>query len=356
MEHSKFQHGGNIFEIAKQNHVPPQEILDLSSNLSPATPTVVHLLTKNQDFLSYLPEVYSNSLKNKLSTFYQIASDELIIGAGTTELIQWICYCFQRKKILIPQPTYADYQKYAEAFECEIQLFSIEQSLNKFTIFLEKFIQQAKTVDVTFLCNPNNPTGSVLSKNKIRKILTSCPNTLVIIDESYLPFLPDEQDYSMLKENYPNLVVLRSMSKIFALPGLRTGWLFTKNQFILKKIQQVISPWSVNSLAQKIAEELFGYEYKTIAIQIQNTKTIFLEKIKQFISWLTPFESSANFVLFACQKFTAQEIYSHCAQYNLLIRDCSNFYPLTNQFIRIAIKSPENMDYAIQVLQKLDQK
>ena len=173
-----------------------------------------------------------------------------------------------------------------------------------------------------------------------------------MIDESYLPFVPSEERYSMVGVNAPNLVVLRSMSKVFAIPGLRVGWLFSSNEALVQKLRNFLSPWSVNTLAQRVAEKLIAYDDPELVRRIQHTKQKFLQQIAAF-GWLVPFPGQANFVLLKSLRYPAEALYDYFAQHKILIRNCDNFRGLDRSFIRISIKAEANMQEAIRVLAKL---
>ena len=352
MQNQKYAHGGDIFGVARKYGVSPPDIIDLSSNVSYAIPAIVeNILKNNADAIRHLPEPHSETLRQQLADHYQFAKPHLLCGAGTTELLQGLAYVYASQTALIVQPTYSEYEKYAGLFGCKIIHQLLEEKEN-FCFNVEQFCPLASRAQIVFLCNPNNPTGVLIDRETIAFLLLRFPQTLFVIDESYLPFVPSGNRYSILGVNAPNLVVLRSMSKIFAIPGLRVGWLFSSNAALVEKLRNFISPWSVNTLAQQVAEKLIAFEDPGLVRRIQHTKQKFLQQIAS-IEWLTPFPSETNFVLLKSHRYSSDVLYDYFAQHQILIRNCDNFMGLDQSHIRISIKEDASMQEAIRVFSQL---
>ncbi len=352
MTHFKYTHGGDIFGIARQLGVEPSEIIDLSSNISYRAPDFIYkLLQHHLEAVHHLPEPYSQSLLQQLAEQYQLPPSHFICGAGTTELLQWLGYCYASKTVLIVQPTYSDYERCTSCYGCKINYLILEEE-HDFGFNVETFCKLATNAQVVFLCNPNNPTGILLEREVIAYLVRRFPDTLFVVDESYLPFVETNTPFTLVGLDLPNLVVLRSMSKIFAISGLRVGWLFSPNLALNEKIRDLMSPWSVNSLAQLVAKELVGANTADLARQIQRTKTEFIKEIVP-IPGIQPFPGETNFVLIKSHQHTSHEIYDTFAQQKILIRDCSNFVGLDHSFIRISVKEESSMQLAVSVFKQL---
>ncbi len=352
MRNQKYQHGGDIFGIARQHGVSPGEILDLSSNISYTLPDFVEeTLSKNIDAIRHLPEPYSETLLARLAEHHRMPRSRLLCGAGTTELLQGLGYCYAAQTALIVQPTYSEYEKYAELFGFQI-IHQVLEETEDFCFNVERFCQLATEAKIVFLCNPNNPTGQVIDREILAYLLQRFRETLFVIDESYMPFVQSEDLYSMVGVDALNLVVLRSFSKIFAIPGLRIGWLFSSNTDLIEKLKNFISPWSVNILAQKVAEKLVGFENQTLVRQIHHIKQKFLQQISA-LSGFSAFPSETNFVLLKSHQHTSDALFEHFARQQILIRNCDNFVGLDPSYIRISIKEEKSMWEAAQVFSQL---
>lgn len=355
MPPQKYQHGGDVFQLAQAHGVETSQIVDLSSNIAFVAPEFVsHFLQENLASVHRLPEPHSPSLQKKLAEHHQISSNSLLCGAGTTELIQGLCHAFASQPVLIVQPTYSDYERCAALHQCQIAHHILEEK-NDFSLNVEKFCQAVDSASVVFLCHPNNPTGTCLGKEQLVGWVKKFSGTTFVIDESYLPFVVDGESLSMLGEPFPNVVVLRSFSKIYAIPGMRVGWLYSANQGLVQQLGHYVSPWSVNSLAQALAKALVGVSVESTVAQIQATKQHFLAKIAP-LAWLRAYPSEANFVLLKSHRLCAQALHDFFSKHRILIRDCSNFVGLDASFIRLSVKDSKSMEKAIDLFYQLDGK
>ncbi|MBW1821970.1 MAG: histidinol-phosphate aminotransferase family protein, partial [Deltaproteobacteria bacterium] len=198
--------------------------------------------------------------------------------------------------------------------------------------------------DTVFICNPNNPTGTLISAQKIKMICLSFPNSNFIIDESYLSFVEAGDKGSMKGSDLSNLIVLNSMSKIFRIPGLRVGFLIA-SKGIINKFNRFMLPWNVNSLAQAAVSYLM-----TQKIEIDS----FLEQTREFVKnqsekltktlestgQIKVIPSTTVFLLAKLpDNLNSDKVCEHLLQNRILVRNCSNFKDLSEQFIRISLKT-----------------
>jgi threonine-phosphate decarboxylase len=213
-------------------------------------------------------------------------------------------------------------------------------------------------VDAVFICNPNNPTGSLISPDELKSLCRSYPGTYFIIDESYLPFIPDGDAFSLRKLDAGNLMVLSSISKIFAVPGLRIGFVISHAE-IIKKFQRFLQPWSVNSLAQLAVRYLMSNKDVVDAFiekthrHIRTERHRFLNAARDF-SDIHLFPSTTNFILAQLPyDLQAEDVINKLALDKILIRNCHNFNGLSNRFIRITLKTPEANNILAAKLSKI---
>lgn len=352
MPNHQYTHGGNVFNLAQQLNVSPFDIVDLSSNIAPHTLALVEtLLQQYSSYSRFLPEPYSKTLVQSLADYYGFPPECYIVGAGTTELLQWIFYSVRQQTALLIEPTYSDYRKYANLYGLKIRTLQLSET-NNFVFQPEVAQTYLSSCQLAVVCNPNNPTGTFIPKSVLQNLFNQFPDILFVVDESYMPFF-ENHEYSLLDTSFKNVVVLRSLSKIFAIPGLRLGWLFSQNQTLIDKLHQGLSPWNINSIAQKLAEHLITYDTTSIQKELNSIKQDYIKEIGQF-SWLHLYPSVTNFVLCRSDRYTSQELFTRCSQQKVLIRDCSNFHGLDHTFIRFAIKQREAMDQFVTILKQLD--
>jgi threonine-phosphate decarboxylase len=344
-------HGGNIWCVSEKYHIPLEEVIDFSVSINPlgTSKKVVKSICDNVHLVRNYPPPNAEPLIQKLARYVGAKSNNIVIGNGTTELIHTFTDVFleKGKMTVMPAPTFGEY-KVATLKNGGQPAFLKCSSETGFLIDLAKFAELLSgDTKIAFLCNPNSPTGTLLSKEAIVRFvsLAAKKNVLVFIDEAYNEFVEDGNLYSMVDcvNRFNNLFVLRALTKFFGLAGLRIGFGVACPEMIelLKKAQV---PWTVNSLAMFAAEEAvedtdFINKSKTFALRSKKQ----LQRLLQEIPWLKVYPSEANF--FLCEikapNFTSTQLKETLEQKGLLIRDCSNFEGLNNKFFRVAVKRPQ---------------
>lgn len=351
-------HGGNIYQLAGQLGCEPADISDMSANVNPLgpMPALVTFLKKEIQAISSLPEVNAGEIVRSFSRFYHVDPGQVMAGNGTTELIYLIPRAINPGKTLVVGPTYADYRD-----SCTINRVPCDQWTSKEThVFvpdLDAVKKAARLADLVFLCNPNNPTGAMVSRQDLTALCRSLPDTLFVIDESYLPFVPEPEDVTLIGAGLPNVMILNSMSKAFRIPGLRIGFV-SAPKTILKKLTPYALPWSVNGMAQKAVSWLMNHA-NAVNRFLEQTRSLVASERGTFIARLEKetrircFPSVTSYVLMALPRgLDAPTVWKDMAQNRILIRDCSNFTGLSERFIRISLKKePENRKAADLLIQ-----
>ena len=339
-------HGGNVELLAERLGCTANEIADMSSNLNPLGPPdgFEKFLADNLRSLERLPEADASTLTRTFCGKRDIDPATTIAANGTTWFIYTLPLALASEKVLISGPTYADYGDGCMSLGIFPSFLTAEKDAD-FYPDLSLLSSKAGEFDTVFLCNPNNPTGSFLSGNELVELFRQNPQTMFVTDESYLPFVPNAEEQSLVtRTDCKNLIVLSSMSKIFTVPGMRIGFL-TAHPDIAKKIMGFYQPWSVNSLAQKAAIYLLETHSEVSPFLIQTRKFIqketklFRQKLEE-LPGIRPFPSVTSFVLarITCG-LTAEELCRRVGLHKILIRNCSNFYGLgDDEFVRFSLK------------------
>jgi len=249
----------------------------------------------------------------------------------------------ETKKALVLGPTYADYADACRLHNVRLAGVMAEESDN-FRPNIGRLIKSIDSEDTVFICNPNNPTGSLIPKDELEWLCRSHPDTNFIVDESYLPFVNLGEKESMINSGLANVIVLISISKIFKIPGLRIGFVISSTE-TTKKFRRYLLPWSVNSLAQAAGRYLAA-QWPEVSMFIKKTKMFFECQRKEFyekfehIPEIRLFPSTTPFVVIKLPDFlSAGSVCSQLARDRILVRDCTNFQGLSNQFIRISLKT-----------------
>jgi threonine-phosphate decarboxylase len=247
-------HGGNIYKLAETLGCPVSEIIDMSSNVNPLPPLpdLLDHLKNSIHTIKALPEVDAKSITDAFAERYDIDADQVIAGNGTTQFIYAIPQVLSTKRAFIIGPTYSDYADACKIHGARYDYLITEESAS-FSPDIDVVIERSKEYDTVFICNPNNPTGVLIDIADLHRLCRTHPKVWFVIDESYLPFVNDYVQHSMIRFDLPNVLILNSMSKIFRIPGLRIGFLISSLN-IINKFKPFLLPWTVNSLAQAAVE------------------------------------------------------------------------------------------------------
>ena len=343
-------HGGKI-PVKNSDH----HIIDFSSNITPlGIPNSVKLIIKkNLDKIQFYPDPKSENVISSLEKYTHLSKSNIIVGNGAIEILYNFCFAFLSKttKVLIHVPTFQEYETAVKLSNCKISYF---KSLNLSTN-IDSFISQIPKSGCVFLCNPNNPTGELLSKKELLSIIIVAKKlkTIVFIDECFIELVPKSNESVMsYVKKYDNLFILRSLTKSFGLPGLRIGYACGSQQ-IIKILQKIKIPWSVNSLAQDAANVVIKN-----TSHLKKSNIIIKKELKYLednISILNGFEcisSSTNFILIKT-KYNSTKLQTKLLKNKILIRDCKNFRGLDNHYIRIAVKSHKDNVKLVKALEKI---
>jgi len=330
-------------------------VIDFSSNISPiGTPALVKkILTKNIDNIKNYPDNSTSSVISSLKKYTRLEKSNILVGNGAIEIIYNFCFAFLSKKtkILIPIPTFQEYETAAKLNNCQITYYkTMNLSEN-----LDQFISKIPKNGCIFICNPNNPTGKLLEKNQLLEIIKKAKklSTLVFVDECFIEMVPESNEsiISYVKK-YDNLFVLRSLTKSFALPGIRIGYA-ASSKHMIAILQKIKIPWSVNSLAQDAANTALKDESHLAKsnLIIKKELNYLTNKINQLDGFHCD-KSSTNFILIKIKK-DSTKLQKKLLEQKILIRDCKNFRGLNNHYIRIAVKTHKDNLKLVKTLENL---
>ncbi len=338
-------HGGNIYALAQRLGCSAEDIVDMSSNINPLgmMPGMLDHLKAHLGRAGRLPEVDGRSMVEAMARLLEVAPDCMLAGNGTTQFIYNACAALQARKVLIVGPTYADYADACRMYAIEPR-YCLWDPERRFQADLDRLHRDAADMDLVFICNPNNPTGGLIATEQLHQLCERHPRTVFIIDESYLSFAPEPQ--SMSQCGLDNVLVLWSASKIFGIPGLRAGFLIAGKD-VVSRFRHYAQPWCVNSLAQE-AIGFLGRHKDDVRRFIRRTAELLISERRHFterleaVPMLTVFGGVTSYLLIRLPDgLTSQTLCRDLAQDRLLIRDCSNFHGLSEQFVRVSLKTSD---------------
>jgi threonine-phosphate decarboxylase len=348
MAYLNFSHGGNIWEIRQKYR---KEIIDFSANINPLgiPQTVKNALYNNLDKILHYPDSEAKNITKKITKYWGIKEENVLLGNGSIELIYLIVNTFKPRTSLIAIPSFSEYERALKNVKSKIQFLKLKEKEN-FSLNLCRF----NRTDIFFIGNPNNPTGNLILKD--RRKARQIKSQLIVVDEAFMDFLPNQKEHTLIWKAVKDkkFIVLRTLTKFFALPGLRIGYLIAHKN-IINRLKQYQPPWSTNSLAQLAAEIILNdkkYIKKTYRL-IEKEKKFLLRQLAK-INGLKPYPSEANYLLIKTEKnnITSGVLRKSLIKKGILIRDCNNFRGLNNKYIRVAVRSHKENLKLIEALRK----
>ncbi|OUQ20276.1 threonine-phosphate decarboxylase CobD [Lachnoclostridium sp. An138] len=353
MAECKFLHGGDLQGAAEKSGKEPSELLDFSANINPLgmPPGVREAVVESLEQSLCYPDPFCRRLRRELAEHTGQKPEHILCGNGGADLIYRLVYALRPKKALVTAPAFAEYEEALVQTETEILFHELGE--NPVTeAFLERL---SPDLDLVFLCNPNNPTGLLTEKPLIRKLLdrTRELGARLLLDECFLDFVPEEAAYTAadLLEKYPNLVILKSFTKLFAIPGLRLGYVLCSDTELLSQMQKAGQPWAVSEPAQAAgiaALRSEGFQEQTIRLVTE--ERAFLKKALEDLGFHV-LDGQANYLCFRAQG--DENLTERLLREGILLRSCANYRGLGKDYYRTAVRSRKENERLLAALGKV---
>jgi cobyric acid synthase CobQ/L-threonine-O-3-phosphate decarboxylase len=345
----EYGHGGNIHAAAGVKSIEIAEILDFSANINPlgAPEWLRSCVSTGLDSILHYPDPAASALRKIISEKYGVPLKNVLCANGSTELLYQLPRVLSCKRAVIPVPCYIDYLKVMTLAGIQVKTIELDEEYD-FVLDIKKIETILQPDDLVVLGSPNNPTGRAVDAAEILHLANKSPQVTFLVDEAFLEFVDGAES---LAGKAANIITLHSLTKFYAIPGLRLGFGVFPDH-ISEQLQKHLPPWTVNSLAQKVGEQALSdleYQKKTRAYCVQCRKGL-QEKLSTFPD-LKVFHTVANYFLIRLSgQCTVSQLQRRLAEHNILIRDCSNYQGLGTQFFRIAVRSESQNDHFVEVL------
>lgn len=320
--------------------------VDCSSSVNPlGTPRkAIAAIQKSAKLLAPMyPDPECRELKKSLSQYLRVDPAWISVGNGAMEIIYWFAQAFAKSRVVIPAPTFCEYELASRKAGAQVTFVP----LHDFKLDADEIIEKSRGAGAVFLCNPNNPTG-MLATREIRKIIENIDSSIkILLDECFIELVDDPDANSMIGmiEEFDNLVILRSLTKSFGLAGLRVGYSVC-NPALVDKLSTNRIPWNVNGLAQAAGvAALADRQHLPRARAIVKKERKFLHDSISKLKSFKPSRSDANYFLIDLHgRNSAQFRDALLKKTGVLVRDCSTFTGMGSQYVRVAVKARrENM-------------
>ncbi|WPD24308.1 MAG: cobyric acid synthase [Candidatus Electrothrix scaldis] len=370
-------HGGNTRELATRLGCQPEEILDFSANINPLGPPeyLWNLLAGRLEDIVQYPDPDSTELVQALAEQYQLAPEQIVPGNGTSDLLY---ACLRAvganpsvrpcpsgrhrdlplrpviRRAVIPVPAYIDYRQACEQAGFEVVPLPLS-SEDDFEPNLEQIATQMQDGDIVILGQPNNPTGRMIDRESLLTLADQHQDVLFLLDEAFAGFVAG---YTSLAGSRENIITLCSLTKLFAVPGLRLGFL-AASQELCQDIKRQLAPWSVNALAQAAGQAMIQdteYVRNTQELIRGNRESLYRDLAA--IPSLRVIPGAADFLLVQLKDkltaMTATELADQLLQQaKIAIRACANYEGLDEQYFRVAVRSQEENDRLVIALREI---
>ncbi len=350
----RFEHGGNI------HHTKGQKVIDFSANINPCglSPRVKEAIKDNIDLVAHYPDPAAKDLRESICRFYGVSDSNLVLGNGATELLYLLCHVLRPQAVVLPAPSFSEYERAACSAGAAIQYFPLLPE-EDFRLSFDKLFAALPEESLLFLGNPNNPTGNLLLREEFGGFLQKAKekNCRVVVDESFIDFLPDDGRYTCrgFVKDFDHIFIIHSMTKFFAIPGLRLGFgLFPPA--LAEKLKNAMDCWNVNSLAQAAGVAALS-DKAYIAGSSEMTENLRLALLKglEDIGGLKIYPSTVNFILLDISGWgiNSAYLYDYLSSRGVLVRNCANYPGLDERYIRIAVRCKEENRKLLALLREV---
>ena len=350
----RHHHGGNLRCLSTLSGIPQTELLDFSANINPLGPPdwLRPLIESRISDLIHYPDPDATELVEAIAALHRIPADQVLVGNGATELLHLLPRALGCSSLLLPVPSYADYEEPARLSGLSIEQLPLPPDTG-FALDPTCLVPFLKPAQLVLLGQPNNPTGRTFDADTLRRIAAEHPATLFVVDESFIGFTDGRQS---LQQNRPeNILILTSLTKLYAIPGLRLGYL-TGAAGHIQQLKNYLPNWTVNSLAQAIG---------TRAVQdmdyLQQTRSFVTGQRESLVTMLsslpglTVYPGEANFLLLRLDHSSlhAQQLADQALQQGIALRVCGNFAGLDGRYFRVAVRTEPEQQRLYTVLQSI---
>lgn len=340
---SRPHHGGNLIWAARIAGCPASQIVDFSASINPLGPplSAKTAIESGLSSLTAYPDPDYYLLRSSLGEWHQLPPDWILPGNGSAELLTWASWeLSQQQQTYLITPAFGDYRRALNTFSARVQPCPLDLKIEAWENPLSSYLPELpREYCGLLLNNPHNPTGKLWKRSEIVPLLASFG--LVVVDEAFMDFLPPHEDQSLIPliRDYPNLVILRSLTKFYSLPGLRLGYAIAHPERLLRW-QKWRDPWPVNVLAEKVAIAVIQdqqFQQQTWYWLTSTRATLF--KGLGMLPGLSPLPGKANFLLVDTEYSGTQLQQTLLKNHRILIRDCLSFPELGDRFFRVAVRT-----------------
>ncbi|RME67127.1 MAG: aminotransferase class I/II-fold pyridoxal phosphate-dependent enzyme, partial [Verrucomicrobia bacterium] len=347
-------HGGNLARLAELAGCSPEEIIDFSANLNPIGPPewLPHRLAAQIDSLTHYPPPHAEPAVAAIAKHLDLAPEQIVLGNGANQLIHTLPHALTPRRVILLPPCYLDYYHACRLAALDILEIPRIREGDTFAIDFTRLAGSIQPHDLTFIDLPNNPTGHIPDLDTLYQLIQDHPEAMFALDISFYPFHADFPITRFLE--LPNTILIQSLTKLYAIAGLRLGLILASSQHIAA-IRQHIPAWSVNTFAQAIAPEcLQDHDYlRRTRAELDQLRQSLLAHLAKLPFHIHP--PTANYILLRLpSRLTGEElVHKLLIDHRIAVRSCANYPGLSPHYIRIAIRSQRENQRLVEALEEI---
>jgi len=364
------EHGGDVYT---EGIFKGRELIDFSSNINPlgVPNSFKENINEALENMERYPDVKYRKVKKHLKNYMKFSSsyfglesqslenstideEDIVLGNGAAEIIDLAISCF--KNICIVIPSFIEYEKNAVKWGCSIEYSYLKKDM---TFDYKDILSKMESSEALIIGNPNNPNGNVINKDKFKAIMDYCQknNKIILVDEAFIEFT-GKRGYTLLRdmENYDCILIIKALTKFYAMPGIRMGYGVSKNRELIEKIKEKQNPWNINCFAELAVKYILkDQQYIEESLKwIEEERTFITHKLKNINFIEKVYTTYSNFVLCKLKNIDCHKLYELCLEKGIAIRKCDNFKGLNEEYVRFAIKDRQSNEQIIEVLNSVN--
>ncbi len=345
-------HGGGVDQAMRELGLSRVQIADFSASINPlgVPAEVQQALQQALSRISDYPELDAASLRAELADYHQLPPENLLPGSGSTEMIYLLPRVLRPRRALLVQPCFGEYAPALQQAGCRLDFFNLEPHNDFAFSVAEIFAAVQPETELVVLANPGNPSGVAIEPAQLLELADRLQGCRLLVDEAFIDFCPERSLIREISER-SNILLLRSMTKFYAIPGLRVGYLAAGTTDIAQLVA-AREPWSLSNLAIAAARAcLIADSFRTRTLETLPLLRAQLQRGLEELGWRV-FVSDANYLLCRLPDhwFSAPEIVAQLRPQGLLLRSCGDFEPLDERYLRLAVLGEEQNLRLLQAL------
>jgi threonine-phosphate decarboxylase len=348
------EHGGDVYAWAQKARIDPAEIIDFSASINPLGPpaSARKAFQESYNEVSRYPDPYGEELKKALAKRHGMKPTEILVGNGSTQLVYLLCFALRPRKALVVGPAFSEHANALTLAGAKVRFLPLTAN-GDFRFSTDDFMAAwEKADDMAFLTTPNSVTGRLIPRAEIEKIarIALLKKRFLVIDEAFIDFVEEESVKQLIWDN-PYVIILRSLTKYYALPGLRLGYLLAHSRRVAQ-FAAYLEPWSVNGPAQKVALAcLADARFRLNTERWLHRERSYLAQALIALKRFQPYPSNANFLLVRiANNASAVGLHSFLLNNKILIRACNSFAGLGSDHFRVAVKRRKDNRLLLEAL------